>query len=186
MTCGVGQQYRSLECVWKFTEDSAGDACNTKSIPQTVKQCKQVSCVTTTTTPIPVLRGMYGKSTVIIYFYFQKTVMYFCTLQMKAVKILPNTVGSSSPSKCAIKTSTNVNAARLAHEGRRKQKEAPFSANLRHLLRRPWIARKAHKNNFSSLTTTSTWSQLNTKRKTYKIWKQNLLFKNISKSGCEF
>ena len=62
VTCGVGQQYRSLECVWKFTEDSAGDACNTKSIPQTVKQCKQVSCVTTTTTPIPVLRGMYGKN----------------------------------------------------------------------------------------------------------------------------
>ena len=122
-------------------------------------------------------------------FYFLNTVIdVFDTspLQMKAVKILPNTVGSSSPSKCAIKTSTNVNAARLAHEGRRKQKEAPFSANLRHLLRRPRLARKAHKNNFSSLTTTSTWSQLNTKRKTYKIWKQNLLFKNISKSGCEF
>ena len=106
------------------------------------------------------------------YFDFLNTVIYvFDTspLQMKAVKILPNTVGSSSPSKCAIKTSTNVNAARLAHEGRRKQKEAPFSANLRHLLRRPQLARKAHKNNFSSLTTTSTWSQLNTKRKTYKI-----------------
>ena len=122
-------------------------------------------------------------------FYFLNTVIYvFDTspLQMKAVKILPNTVGSSSPSKCAIKTSTNVNAARLAHEGRRKLEEAPFTAILRQILRRPQIARKAHKNNFSSLTTTSTWSQLNTKRKTYKIWKQNLLFKNISKSGCEF
>ena len=113
-------------------------------------------------------------------------VFYVSPLQMKAVKILPNTVGSSSPSKCAIRTSTNVNAARLAHEGRRKLEEAPFSVILRHLLRRPQLARKAHKNNFSSLTTTSTWSQLNTKRKTYKIWKQNLLFKNISKSGCEF
>ena len=50
-------QYRSIDCVWKSTEDSAGGVCNSRKIPKTVKQCTEVSCVTSTTTPYPMLRG---------------------------------------------------------------------------------------------------------------------------------
>ena len=62
VTCGVGQQYRSLECVWKYSShESAGEACNSRrSTPKKVKQCKEVPCVTTTTsTPNPpMLKGI--------------------------------------------------------------------------------------------------------------------------------
>lgn len=54
VTCGVGQQYRSLECVWKYSShESAGEACNSRRTPKKVKQCKEVPCVTTTSTPNP-------------------------------------------------------------------------------------------------------------------------------------
>ena len=54
-SCGVGQKNRTVECVWKHTDESAGDACRSRKKPDAIKQCTMQPC--TTMSPLPLSKG---------------------------------------------------------------------------------------------------------------------------------
>lgn len=58
VSCGVGHQQRSVECVWKHTGLPAGDACKTRHVPNAIQQCQAVaSCTSPASSPVSNLTG---------------------------------------------------------------------------------------------------------------------------------